>query len=174
MHLESGALIRLVIARPLQVNDGVEHVFALAGAARCNAAAAGVIDEQHGLIDAPQPEKPLLHGVPDLGVILSAAVNESRSVVEEDHLGLDLLDQGLVQLRRQIEQGAGLLLIHRQDLEGVGIGVAMGGNQPAHALLHFGRRHFAIDIEHACAAPAPTSGGTCRPWRWRRPWPSAT
>ena len=93
----------------------------------------------------------------DFGVILPAAMNEGRSVVEKYDLGIDLLDQGLIQFRRQIEQGLGLLLIHRQDLESVGIGIAVCGKQPAHALLHFGCRHFAIDIKHASAAPAPTS-----------------
>ena len=50
MHLESGALVGLVIARALQVDDRVEHVLALAGAAGRNAAAAGMIDKQHGLV----------------------------------------------------------------------------------------------------------------------------
>ena len=65
MDLESGTLLRLIITRALQVNDGLEHVLTLAGAARCNTAAAGMVDKQNGAVSPPELQQPRLHGVPD-------------------------------------------------------------------------------------------------------------
>src|SRR5262249_17858416 len=76
MDLKPSTGSRLVVTRAFQVNDGVEHILALAGAPRCRATATSMVDEQDGAVRPPETKQPGLHSVPGLGVILAARINE--------------------------------------------------------------------------------------------------
>src|SRR5262245_53423135 len=92
VDLEPCSILRLVVLWALELDDSVEHILPLRGAPGITAAGR-VRDEQDGLAHSPQLQQPSLHLIPAISVILAAAVNKGRDIVEDQEI--DLIQQCL-------------------------------------------------------------------------------
>src|SRR5262249_18339435 len=85
VNFEARALVGLVVLRMHEVDDGVEHVLALAGAA-LRAVLAGMMDDYYRDAAAPEAEQPFLHRPPALRLVLFAGTAQGAEVVQDDEV----------------------------------------------------------------------------------------